>query len=213
MTPVGLKKPGLPTPVKIVIGAAALFLLVIGVGTALVLTGTFGQLGGVSPVSQSSSNDDDEDADEQADDDEDQDEEADDDDATDEPDSDSDTETDGPSASDEPAPVYEFTSTSGNIRCRITPEMALCHQGTINYAVPAQDCASGPTGVTVGVTLQGATWPCLPGDITSTNAVAYDQVISQYKFTCVINYTTGVTCTNPRGQGFNMEYTAGVTTF
>lgn len=108
------------------------------------------------------------------------------------------------------APV-EFSSVSGNLRCRIDAKAAYCHQGTFVYAEHAYDCAE--EGAAVGVTAERTYWPCLGARPAQGPAVDYDVPVVNGEFTCVINYTTGVRCTNAAGMGFTMEYSAGVTTF
>jgi hypothetical protein len=108
---------------------------------------------------------------------------------------------------------YTFRSKSGNIRCHVTTQIVICHQGEIKYTVPSQDCPSGPSGVTIGLTQDGATWPCLSGDIIGGDVLAYDSPIEKRGYRCEITFATGVTCTNEVGQGFNMEYETGVRTF
>jgi len=109
-------------------------------------------------------------------------------------------------------PPLEFKSTSGNIRCRITEESVVCRQGDVKYAVPAANCSS-LSGATIGVSHDGAFWPCIGKEILPKSILAYDTPASRYGFTCSINYTTGVTCTNSDGNGFRMEYTSGIQTF
>jgi hypothetical protein len=109
--------------------------------------------------------------------------------------------------------VYDFRSSSGNITCEITPTSAICNQRLIAYAMPAEACQSGVSGVTIGVNQSGTEWPCLSAAIPATTIVAYDQSVVQWGYTCVIDYTTGVNCENPNGGGFRMEYHAGVSTF
>jgi len=109
------------------------------------------------------------------------------------------------------APVT-FSSVSGNLRCYVDAAVAWCHQGAIEYAVPAQNCAS--EGVAVGVAADGgAYWPCVAARPALTPALAYDTPFVHGSFTCVINYTTGATCTNEQGRGFTIEYKTGVATF
>lgn len=114
------------------------------------------------------------------------------------------------------APV-DFKSESGNIRCTIGTfdgqNAAICQQVNTNYAPPAGACAAGAPGVIVGVGESGAYWPCVATSIESANPIAYDTPVSQGGITCSINFNTGVRCVNERGQGFTMEYDAGVQTF
>jgi hypothetical protein len=113
-----------------------------------------------------------------------------------------------------PAPVVQpvdFSSPSGNIRCHIDAEAAYCHQGGFVYTEPADDCSA--EGVAVGVTPDGAFWPCLSARPALQPSVEYDVPVVNGEFTCVINFTTGARCINAAGEGFTMEYTAGITTF
>jgi hypothetical protein len=113
-----------------------------------------------------------------------------------------------------PAPVVQpidFSSPSSNIRCHMDGESAYCHQGGFVYAEPPDDCSA--EGVAVGVTSDGAYWPCLGARPALQPSVEYDVPVVNGEFTCLINYTTGVRCTNAAGEGFTMEYTAGITTF
>ena len=106
---------------------------------------------------------------------------------------------------------YEFSSQSGNLRCRIDAESAWCHQGVIAYTPPTQNCAAG--GVAVGVTVDSVFWPCLQARPAQAPAVGYDVPVVYGDFTCIINLDRGATCTNPGGDGFTIEYAAGVATF
>jgi hypothetical protein len=127
-----------------------------------------------------------------------------------------DTQTDQGSSTDStqaPAQVDSFRSTSGNITCRITPQAVICHQATIKYAIPSSACRSGIAGVTVGVDADGATWPCIDSSIAADRVLPYDQPVSEWGYTCLIDYTTGVRCSNQDNDGFTMNYTRGVSTF
>jgi hypothetical protein len=119
-----------------------------------------------------------------------------------------------------PAPELsrvDFRSESGNLRCAIATldgqYAAVCQQVNTNYAAPTAACAGGAPGVFVGVSVTGVFWPCMSGSIESANPLAYDTPVSHGGFTCSISYATGVRCQNPDGQGFTMEYDAGVQTF
>lgn len=57
------------------------------------------------------------------------------------------------------------------------------------------------------------TWPCVAADVPGSAAQPYDTPIAAYGYSCSINYDPGITCTNPQGNGFTMEYQAGVQTF
>ncbi len=124
-----------------------------------------------------------------------------------------------PTATPTAAPVvnHAFKSQSGNLRCSVGAfngvPGAICQQVNINYAFPAQACTTGAPGVFVGVTDSGAYWPCVPSFAEPAEVIAYDSPVTVAGMTCAINYDTGVTCTNSRGQGFTMEYDAGVRTF
>lgn len=124
-----------------------------------------------------------------------------------------------PTATPSSAPIvnHAFKSQSGNLRCSVGAfngvPGAICQQVNINYAFPAQACTTGAPGVFVGVTDSGAYWPCVPSFAEPAEVIAYDAPVTVAGMTCSINYDTGVTCTNSRGQGFTMEYDAGVRTF
>lgn len=119
-------------------------------------------------------------------------------------------------AASEPAPPQQaatFQSASGNIRCQIYPTDVICQQGEIKYSKPSAACSGGPAGVVIGLNAKGVTWPCIAADVPAAASLAYDQPIEAYGFQCSINYDRGITCTNPDGRGFTMEYTAGIKTF
>lgn len=124
-----------------------------------------------------------------------------------------------PTATPTAAPIvnHAFKSQSGNLRCSVGTfngvPGAICQQVNINYAFPAQACTTGAPGVFVGVTDSGAYWPCVPSFAEPAEVIGYDVPVTVAGMTCAINYDTGVTCTNSRGQGFTMEYDAGVRTF
>jgi hypothetical protein len=106
-----------------------------------------------------------------------------------------------------------FQSGSGNIRCQITQETGVaCQLTATNFAAPAEMCQNGLySGASVGVTTDGATYPCLTGGFGGGQALGYDTPITAGPYTCSINYSTGVSCDNGDGDGFSMEYTAGIT--
>ncbi|SJM55192.1 Translation initiation factor 2 [Gulosibacter sp. 10] len=107
-----------------------------------------------------------------------------------------------------------FQSGSGNLRCQIDPENgAVCQLVTVNFTPPAEQCESGAArGTTVGVGQEGITWPCLTGDLPGGEVVEYDVPITAGDYTCSINYTTGVTCENGKGDEFSLEFNSGVAT-
>ena len=109
--------------------------------------------------------------------------------------------------------AFYFQSKSGNIRCTVTPDLLICRQGEIKYAVPAQNCSNSLSGTTVGLTQTGPTWPCLTRDFAGGEVLPYDTPIDKRGYRCEISFATGVTCTNQAGQGFNMEYKSGVRMF
>lgn len=106
-----------------------------------------------------------------------------------------------------------FQSGSGNIRCQITQETGVaCQLTATNFAAPAEMCQNGLySGASVGVTTDGATYPCLTGGFGGGQALGYDTPITAGPYTCSINYSTGVNCDNGDGDGFSMEYSAGIT--
>lgn len=106
----------------------------------------------------------------------------------------------------------EFSSSSGNIRCHIDSDGLICRQGEVKYAVPSQNCSS-LSGTTIGLKSDGVWWPCLSADFIPAQKLAYDTPVEAFGYTCSINYSTGVTCTNAAGSGFQMEYYSGVSTF
>jgi hypothetical protein len=110
-------------------------------------------------------------------------------------------------------PPVQFQSTSGNIKCRILPDLLVCHQTQFKYTKPAAACSTGPTGVTIGLTQQGGVWPCLPGEPAESPAQPYDSPVVAYGYTCSINYDTGIRCDNGNGSGFSMEYERGIATY
>jgi len=128
-----------------------------------------------------------------------------------------------PTPTPSPAPVanvsnQQFKSNSGNLRCSIGTFSgqpgAICQQVNYNYAVPWGACMDQyQAGVFVGVSASGAYWPCVSYWPEPADVLAYDTPISQNGITCSINLDTGVTCTNESGNGFTMEYNAGVTQF
>jgi hypothetical protein len=186
----------------IVIGiAAALAVVLIVTGGIFVVTQFLG--GGSSPASAGQNS--------QSDDEDDEDEDDPGADVTPSADPDTTPEPD-PAPTEDAAPALEFKSNSGNIRCRITEESAICRQGEIQYAVPSKNC-SPLSGATIGVDRRHAFWPCIDAEIQPTEILPYDTEASRYGFTCSINYTIGVTCYNDSGAGFTMEYSAGVSTF
>lgn len=110
-----------------------------------------------------------------------------------------------------PLPPIEFSSESGNLRCRIDDASAWCHQGETSYYPPYENCAA--EGVAIGVTAERTYWPCLSTRPGLSASVGYDVPVEHGEFTCVINFVTGATCTNRSGAGFSIEYSNGVTTF
>lgn len=113
---------------------------------------------------------------------------------------------------------HEFKSQSGNLRCSVGQFSgkpgAICQQVNINYPIPSGSCPSDLPGVFVGVGPSGAYWPCVahfwpdPAEV-----IAYDTPVTQSGVTCTINLETGVRCVNEDGNGFTMEYDAGISTF
>jgi hypothetical protein len=91
-------------------------------------------------------------------------------------------------------------------------DAAICHQKSIKYTRPSQACGDLP-GATVGVTGSGVEWPCLNRNLSPGTVLAYDQSISEWGFTCLIDYDAGVKCSNQNNDGFTMNYTGGVSTF
>ncbi|MBX3100676.1 MAG: hypothetical protein KF761_13990 [Salinibacterium sp.] len=123
------------------------------------------------------------------------------------------TATEAPTEAPAAGPWVFFQSSSGNIRCEIDPRGVICQQGETKYPKPSQACAGGPSGTVIGLDKSGVTWPCLSTDVTTSDILPYDVPYTAYGFTCSINYDRGITCTNGQGDGFTMEYTAGVRTF
>jgi hypothetical protein len=105
-----------------------------------------------------------------------------------------------------------FQSGSGNIRCQITTETGVaCQLTATNFAAPAEMCQNGLySGASVGVTPDGVTYPCLTGGFGGGQALEYDTPITAGPYTCSINYSTGVSCDNGDGDGFSLEYSAGI---
>ncbi|NLT25458.1 MAG: hypothetical protein GXX90_02175 [Microbacteriaceae bacterium] len=105
-----------------------------------------------------------------------------------------------------------FMSGSGNLRCQITPEGgAVCQVMERNFALPEGECyGPGYSGAAVGVNADGTYWPCPTGDLAGGQVVEYDAPITAGQYTCSINYETGVTCSNGKGDGFTMEYSNGI---
>lgn len=113
----------------------------------------------------------------------------------------------------EPFDPVTFQSGSGNIRCQITEETGVaCQLTATNFAAPAGMCQNGmSSGAAVGVTTDGATYPCLTSGLGGGQALDYDTPITAGPYTCSINFSTGVSCDNGDGDGFSMEYSAGIT--
>lgn len=118
-----------------------------------------------------------------------------------------------PTATAKPPTKVEFTSKSGNIRCRMEESGVTCHMGEFTYTKPSEACKSGLAGVTVGLDQAGIVWPCLAGDIKTSKVLAYDTNLNAFNYDCSINFTTGVTCVNASKVGFQMEYDAGIILF
>lgn len=125
-----------------------------------------------------------------------------------------DQQVDEPTSAPDPVvvPPVEFASTSGNIRCHVDSDGVVCRQGEVKYAVPSQNCSS-LSGTTIGLSADGVWWPCLTSDFVPSQKLAYDTPLAAFGYSCSINYSTGITCTNASGNGFQMEYYAGVSTF
>lgn len=109
-------------------------------------------------------------------------------------------------------------SESGNIACRYhmvdnTTPGVVCQQTSVNYALPAGACKAGASGMVIGLTGKGTSYPCLAEDIKGGETLRYDTPYTHAGVTCSISYTTGITCRNANGAGFRMEYDAGVSTF
>lgn len=123
------------------------------------------------------------------------------------------TETQTAEPTQEPFDPVTFQSGSGNIRCQITQETGVaCQLTATNFAAPAEMCQNGLyAGASVGVTTDGATYPCLTSGFGGGQALGYDTPITAGPYTCSINYSTGVNCDNGDGEGFSMEYSAGIT--
>ena len=113
--------------------------------------------------------------------------------------------------------VRQFESPSGNIRCTFNDlngeAIAACQQVLINYPKPASACTTGAEGVVVAVDGGGSFWPCLASNIEPAEVLPLDTATNYGGISCSINYVTGVTCVNSRGNGFTMEYDRGVQAF
>lgn len=120
--------------------------------------------------------------------------------------------------SPEPTPTPEtkfdpvsFASESGNIRCQITQEHGVaCQILQRDFQLPQGEC-KGPnySGAAVGLAEDGATFPCLQGDLRG-GAIPYDQEVKAGPYTCSINFDNGVICQNEKGTRFAMEYSKGI---
>ncbi|MBB2958723.1 zinc ribbon domain-containing protein [Pseudoclavibacter helvolus] len=109
-------------------------------------------------------------------------------------------------------------SESGNIVCRYhmvdnASPGVICQQTSVNYALPAAACKAGASGMVIGLTGKGTTYPCLAENIKGGETLRYDTPYTHAGVTCTISYTTGITCLNANEAGFRMEYDAGVSTF
>ena len=116
-------------------------------------------------------------------------------------------------------PTVSFKSQSGNLRCSIGEfsgePAAICQKVTVNYAAPWGSCVVDQyqSGMFVGVRASGAYWPCVKEWAEPANVLAFDTPITQSGITCAINFISGVKCVNENGNGFTMEYDAGITQF
>jgi len=124
------------------------------------------------------------------------------------------TRTETPAAS----PAIAFKSSSGNIRCSLNDfsgqAAAICQQVDVNYGMPWGACSiEGQPGVFAGVRSDGPYWPCVAHWQEPADVLPYDTPVSRDGMTCSINLETGVRCTNEQGNGFTMEYDAGVAHF
>ncbi|WP_159421395.1 hypothetical protein [Gulosibacter bifidus] len=120
----------------------------------------------------------------------------------------SDSETEAPAADFEPV---AFTSESGNIRCQITKESGVaCQILERNFSLPDGECrGQNYSGAAVGLDAEGATFPCLQGDLQGS-AIPYDQEVKAGQYTCAISFETGVRCDNGKGSQFVLEYETGI---
>ena len=105
-----------------------------------------------------------------------------------------------------------FMSSSGNLRCQITPEHgAVCQIMERGFTLPEGECyGSGYSGAAVGVNRDGTYWPCPTGDLSGGEVVDYDVPVTAGEYTCSISYDTGATCANAEGDSFTIEYSAGI---
>lgn len=120
----------------------------------------------------------------------------------------SESETEAPPADFEPV---AFTSESGNIRCQITKESGVaCQIFERNFSLPDGECrGQNYSGAAVGLDAEGATFPCLQGDLQGS-AIPYDQEVKAGQYTCAISFEAGVRCDNGKGSQFVLEYEKGI---
>lgn len=104
-----------------------------------------------------------------------------------------------------------FASDSGNLRCQITSDSGVaCQIVNRNFELPEGECRGDHySGAAVGLTEQGATFPCLQGDLQG-EPIGYDELVKAGPYTCSINFESGVICENSRGTRFAMEYDKGI---